>query len=754
MRVDPAAPKGGSFTHAGHTYHFCNPRCREKFSAAPETYLQPRTTVAEPAVPGTQFTCPMDPEVLTNAPGPCPICGMALEPTTLDAASEGDVEHAAMTRRLWISLVLTLPVFGAAMAEMVPGLEHFATAPASRWLQAILATPVVAWGGWPFFERGWRSVQTRHLNMFTLIAVGTGVAYLYSVAALLFPSAFPESFRGHGGTVALYFESAAVIVSLVLLGQVLEGGARQRTRGALRALLDLAPKLARRIDANGRDCDVPIEEVQVGDRLRIRPGEKIPVDGLVIEGSSSIDEAMLTGEAVPVAKQVGDRVTGATINTTGSFVMRAERVGSATTLAQIVRLVNEAQRSRAPIQAVVDSVAGYFVPAVIAVAVFTFVAWAVLGPPPALAFALVNAVAVLIIACPCALGLATPMSVMVGTGRGAQAGVLVKNAAALELLAGVDTLVVDKTGTLTEGRPRLTSVIATGNWTETRLLQLAASVEIGSEHPLAGAVLTAACAQSLELLPASGFLSYTGKGVVAEVDGHRVGVGSRALLEELGVAEGELRAAANDMRSSGQTVLIILVDERPAGLLGATDPIKATTPEAVRLLHQAGVRLVMLTGDTRATGEGVARALGIDQVFAEVSPQQKLDVVKGLQAQGRIVAMAGDGINDAPALVQAQVGIAMGTGTDVAIESADITLVHGDLRGIAKARRLGAALMANIRQNLIFAFGYNALAVPIAAGLLYPLWGLLLNPMIASAAMSLSSLSVIANALRLRRIDL
>ena len=756
MRVDPAAPKGGSFEHEHLTYYFCNPRCRDKFSNDPDKYLQPSAAGnEEPPAAGTQYTCPMDPEVISDAPGPCPICGMALEPMTISADEDEDPELQSMSRRFWISLGLTAPVFAIAMSEMLPGVAlHGNAALAAVWTQLLLSTPVVLWGGWPFFERAWRSLQTRRLNMFTLVAMGTGVAYAYSVAAVLLSGLFPASLRGHGGGVAVYFESAAVITTLVLMGQVLELRARQRTRGALKALLGLAPKIAHRVDHAGKESDVPLEHVRAGDFLRIRPGEKIPVDGVITDGSGTVDESMLTGEPLPVAKKRGDAVTGATLNGTGSFVMRAERVGSGTVLAQIVRLVSAAQRSRAPIQALADTVAGYFVPGVIAIAAITFVLWATLGPEPRLAYALVNAVAVLIVACPCALGLATPMSVMVGTGRGAQAGVLVKNATALELLAGVDTLVVDKTGTLTEGRPRITSTIVTGAWSEKQLLQLAASVESVSEHPLAAAVVAAAKEQGLELLALAEFQSVTGKGVMARIDARRVAVGSRALLEELGIPEGVLRAAAGDMRNSGLTVMFVLIDGEPVGLLGATDPIKASTQEAIRLLHAEHVRLIMLTGDTRASGEGVGRALGIDQVFAEVSPRQKLDVVKDLQKQGRMVAMAGDGINDAPALAQAQVGIAMGTGTDVAMESADITLMKGDLRGIAKARRLSRAMMRNIRQNLFFAFAYNALAVPIAAGLLYPFFGLLLSPMIASAAMSLSSVSVIGNALRLRSLKL
>jgi len=760
MRVSRSAPKGGSFEHDHNLYYFCNPRCRDKFSSDPQAYLnRAAVAAATPAPPGTPYTCPMDPEVITDAPGPCPICGMALEPMTLTLHDAPDPELELMMRRFRVCLALTTPLFLLAMADMIPGLSTLAASvPGATWVQLLLSTPVVFWGGAPFFERAWRSLQTRRLNMFTLVALGTGVAYAYSVVVVLLPGLFPASFHGaagHGdGAIAVYFESAAVIITLVLLGQVLELGARQRTRGALKALLGLAPKVAYRVDATGADTTVPLDQVLVGDLLRIRPGDKVPVDGVLTDGASYVDESMLSGEPLPVVKEPGDSVTGGTVNGNGSFVMRAQRVGSATVLAQIVRLVNEAQRSRAPIQALADQVAAYFVPAVILIALLTFVAWVAFGPEPRLAYALVNAVAVLIVACPCALGLATPMSVMVGTGRGAQAGVLVKNAAALERLAAVDTLVVDKTGTLTEGRPKMTSTVATDSWNERQLLQLAASLERSSEHPLAAAIVAAATAQGLEMLPADGFEARTGKGVVAQIEGRSIAVGSRALLEELGIGEGELRAAANDMRNNGLTVVFVVVDGEPVGLFGASDPIKASTPEAIRLLHAEGIRIVMLTGDTRLSGERVGSTLGIDQVVAEVSPQQKLEVVKSLQMQGHTVAMAGDGINDAPALAQAQVGMAMATGSDVAIESADITLMKGDLRGIAKARRLSRAMMRNIRQNLFFAFGYNLLAVPIAAGLLYPVFGVLLSPMIASAAMSLSSVSVIANALRLRRVEL
>jgi P-type Cu+ transporter len=759
MRVDPATAKGGSFVHDGHTYYFCNPRCRDKFRAAPDSYLtssdQPPVAVAPPPS-GTTYVCPMHPEIVRPQPGACPICGMALEPQMPTAVEESNPELVDMTRRFWVSLVLTTPVFCASMAEMIPGqpVHHALGAQLLTWLQLVLATPVVVWGGRPFFERGWASIVNRRLNMFTLIATGIAVAYGYSVVATLLPGAFPDSFRGHGGGVSVYFEAAAVITTLVLLGQVLELRARSRTSGAIKALLGLAPQTARRIRDDGAEEDVSLEQVQPGDRLRVRPGERVPVDGTALEGRSAVDESMLTGEPMPVEKGPGDRVTGATVNGTGSFVMRAERVGSDTLLAQIVRMVSAAQRSRAPIQRLADAVAAYFVPAVIAAAGITLVAWAWLGPEPRMIYALVNAVAVLIIACPCALGLATPMSIMVATGRGAAAGVLIKNAEALEILEKVDTVVVDKTGTLTEGKPRLTSVIALDSWTEAALVRLAASLERASEHPLAAAVLAAARAQGLELFDVTEFESVTGKGVMGTADGQRVAVGSRTLLEALGIPEGELTAPAQDLRRDGQTVMFVVVDGRPAGLLGGADPMKETTPEAINLLHDEGVRIVMLSGDSRTTAEAVARKLGIDQVIAEVLPAQKREIVARLQADGHVVAMAGDGINDAPALAQADVGIAMGTGTDVAMESAGITLLKGDLRGIAKARRLSRATMRNIRQNLFFAFVYNALGIPVAAGALYPVCGLLLNPMIASAAMSFSSVSVIGNALRLRKVAL
>jgi Cu+-exporting ATPase len=699
----------------------------------------------------------MHPEIVRPEPGFCPICGMALEPRTVAVEDEANPELVDMTRRFWVSLGLTLPLLIMAMADMFLGEWLPSGLRSSRlliWVQFVLATPVVLWGGWPFFERGWASLVNRSLNMFTLIAIGVGTAYGYSVVATLFPDIFPHAFRGHGGEAAVYFEAAAVITTLVLLGQVLELRARSQTSSAIKALLGLAPKMARRLRDDGSEEDIPLEHVQPGDRLRIRPGEKVPVDGVVLEGESPVDESMITGEPVPVEKVRGSRLTGGTVNGTGSLMMRAERVGSETLLAQIVRMVSEAQRTRAPIQRLADTVSAYFVPAVVLVAVLTFIAWALVGPEPRLAYALVNAVAVLIIACPCALGLATPMSIMVGTGRGATAGVLVKNAEAIEIVEKVDTLVMDKTGTLTEGKPHLTSVVALPGQDEATLLRLAASLERGSEHPLAAAIVQGVNGRGITLSEAQDFRSITGKGVIGTVEGQSVALGNRALLEELQIDAGELAAPAEALRREGQTVMFVAVNGRAAGLVGVADPIKESAVEAVDLLHREGLRLMMVTGDSRTTAEAVARKLGIDAVEAEVLPEQKVEVVKRLQSEGRIVAMAGDGINDAPALAQAQVGIAMGTGTDVAMESAGITLVQGDLRGIVRARRLSRATMRNIRQNLFFAFIYNTLGVPVAGGVLYPVLGLLLSPIIASAAMTFSSVSVIANALRLRKLAL
>jgi Cu+-exporting ATPase len=748
MRVDPKTA-AGRHAYRGETYYFCNPHCLERFRANPEEYLRPAP--APPAAAPGDYVCPMHPEVVRSEPGSCPICGMALEPRTAPAVEERNPELEDMTRRFWASLILTVPVFLLAMTDMLPGRPLHVPPRAQGLLEMALATPVVLWGGWPFFLRMWASFLHRRPNMFTLIGLGTGAAYLHSVAATLVPSAFPASFRGHGGQVDRYFEAASVIVVLVLLGQVLELRARSRTSGAMRALLSLAPRTARHLEADGSEADVPLEQVRPGDRLRVRPGERVPVDGVVLEGASAVDESMITGEPIPAEKGPGGRLTGGTVNGTGALVMRAERVGNDTLLAQIVRLVSEAQRSRAPIQRLADVVSGYFVPAVVIAAALTFTVWAARGPEPRLAHALLAAVAVLIVACPCALGLATPMSIMVGVGRGASAGVLIKDAAALETLEKVDTLVIDKTGTLTEGKPRLVTVEGAE---EAELLGLAASLERGSEHPLAAAVVARAQARGLLLRPVTGFRARTGLGVTGQVGGRTVALGNQALMGELSIPLGPLAERAETLRQEGQTVVFLAVDGRAVGLLGANDPIKPSTPEALRLLREAGLRIVMLTGDSATTAAAVARELGLDGFEADVRPERKAEVVKALQAQGHVVAMAGDGINDAPALAQAQVGIAMGTGTDVAMESAGVTLVKGDLRGIARAIRLSRATMRNVRQNLFFAFVYNALGVPIAAGVLYPVFGLLLSPMVAAAAMSFSSVSVITNALRLRKVPL
>jgi Cu+-exporting ATPase len=748
--------------HAGATWRFCSARCAERFRAEPERYLAADRDAApapagapRPGAPARgRYTCPMHPEIVRDGPGPCPLCGMALEPMDASAVPEENAELRDMERRFRVSLVLTLPAFALAMGEMLPGapLAH-ALGRGAAWIQLALTTPVVLWGGLPFFQRGLASLRTR-LNMFTLIALGTGAAFAYSTLATLAPGLFPASFRGHGGQVAVYYEAAAVIVTLVLLGQVLELRARSRTGAAIRALLGLAPRTARQVAPDGREEDVALDAVRVGDRLRVRPGEKVPVDGVLLEGRSSVDESMVTGEPLPVEKGPGERVIGATVNGSGSFVMQAERVGSETLLARIVQLVSEAQRSRAPIQRLADRVAAWFVPAVMAAAVATFAVWAWLGPEPRLAHALVNAVAVLIIACPCALGLATPMSIMVASGRAAGAGVLFRDAEAIEVLRSVDTLVVDKTGTLTEGRPALAEVVARGGLSEDELLRLAASLERGSEHPLAAALVRGAQERGLALAEAERFEARPGRGVVGAVLGRAVALGNHSLLAELGLAPGPLAERADALRAAGRSAAFVAVDGRAAGLVAVADPVKASTPEAIRALHGEGLRIVMLTGDSRVTAEAVARELGLDEVVAEVLPEQKAEVVRRLQAEGRVVAMAGDGVNDAPALAQAEVGIAMGTGTDVALESAGVTLVKGDLRGIVRARRLSRATLRNIRQNLAFAFGYNALGVPVAAGVLYPAFGLLLSPMIAAAAMSLSSVSVIGNALRLRRVGL
>jgi len=771
MTVRPEE-RGPRAEHQGRTYYFCGPGCLARFQADPERYLgTPPEAVGPrpgrrdrrsgtPAPPGrgysASYTCPMHPEVARPEPGECPICGMALEPGLAAAEEQPAPELRMMARRFWVSAALSLPVFLIAMSHVIPGqpLQRHVSSRALSWLQLVLATPVVLWGGWPFFVRGWRSILNRRLNMFSLIAAGVGVAYLYSLVATVAAGLFPQSFRGEHGEVAVYFEAAAVITTLVLLGQVLELRARGRTGSAIRALLGLAPKAAHVIRDDGSEEEVPLERIQVNDRLRVRPGEKVPVDGVVLEGRSWVDESMVTGEPIPVEKAEGGRVIGGTLNGTGSFVIRAERVGADTLLGQIVRMVGQAQRSRAPIQRLADVVSGWFVPAVVAAAAASFVVWAVFGPQPALAYAIINAVAVLIIACPCALGLATPMSIMVGTGRGAQAGVLIKNAEALEVMEKVDTLVVDKTGTLTEGKPRLVTVEPADGFDELQLLRLAGSLERGSEHPLAGAIVQAAAQRNVVLPEARDFESLTGRGVTGAVAGSSIAVGDRKLLDELGVQAGALAERAEALRREGQTVVFVTADGRPAGLLGVADPIKAGTPEAIGQLHRQGIRIVMVTGDNRTTAEAVARTLGIDEVQADVLPDRKSAVVRRLQEVGRHVAMAGDGINDAPALAQAHVGIAMGTGTDVAMESAGVTLVKGDLRGIVRARLLSRATMRNIRQNLFFAFVYNSVGVPLAAGVLYPAFGLLLSPMIAAAAMTFSSVSVITNALRLRKVKL
>jgi Cu+-exporting ATPase len=752
MDVDPQHA-AGSHVHNGVTYYFCSGHCLARFRASPERYLAPQ---AQPeAMPGGDYTCPMHPEIVQTGPGACPVCGMALEPKTLALEQTPNPELAAMSRRFWISLALTIPVFVLAMAEMIPGRPFYGllSARALNWLELALATPVVLWGGKPFFERGWASIRRRQPNMFTLIAMGTGAAYAYSLLAALAPGLLPASFRRPDGEAAVYFEAAAVITTLVLLGQVLELRARERTGDAIRALLSLAPKTARRVGDSG-EADVPLDAVHPGDRLRVRPGEKIPVDGVILEGSSSIDESMVTGEPVPVEKGPGDKVIGGTVNGPGSFIMRAERVGADTLLAQIVRLVGEAQRSRAPIQRLADVVAAYFVPAVVLVALATFVIWAAAGPEPRLVHAFVNAIAVLIIACPCALGLATPVSVMVGTGRGALAGVLVRNAEALELLEKVDTLVVDKTGTLTEGKPRVLRVVAAPPFTEPQVLEMAAALEQASEHPLASAVIAAARQSGLSPAAASAARAIPGKGITGSVEGVAVAAGNRALFEELSIDLAPLEAQAEALRREGHTVMYVASAGRLAGLVAVADPIRETSRAAIEQLRRDGVQIVMVTGDNPTTAAAVARQLGIERFEAGVSPQGKGEVVQRLRRQGHVVAMAGDGINDAPALAQADVGIAMGTGTDVAIESASITLVKGDLQGVVRARRLSRAVMRNIRQNLFFAFVYNTLGVPVAAGVLYPFFGILLSPMLAAAAMTFSSVSVISNALRLRRVRL
>jgi len=754
MTVDPQATPHRT-THAATEYFFCSSGCRTKFEADPARYLTAEKPAWEKVVApaGTIYTCPMHPEIRQPGPGSCPICGMALEPEIATADTDPSPERIDMERRLWIGLVLTVPVAILEMGGHLANL-HLVPLAISTWIQFALATPVVLWAGWPFFVRAVQSLRTRNLNMFTLIAMGTGVAWLYSVVATLAPSVFPEAFRGADGTVAIYFEAAAVITVLVLLGQVLELRAREQTGGAIRALLDLAPKTARRVRADGTDEDVGLDTVAVGDRLRVRPGEKVPVDGELLEGRSAVDESMVTGESMPVTKSAGDRLIGGTINQTGSFIMRADKVGGETLLARIVQMVAQAQRSRAPIQRLADQASGWFVPLVIAVAIVAFAAWAIWGPEPRFAFGLLAAVSVLIIACPCALGLATPMSIMVGIGRGARAGVLIKNAEALERFEKVDTLVIDKTGTLTEGKPQVVAVKVAAGWSENAVLRLAASLERGSEHPLATAIVAAAQARALKLADADEFDAPVGKGVVGSIEGRCDVIGNRRMMDDAGVDVAALEADAERLRQEGTTALFVGVDRNAVGVIAIADPVKPTTPNAVAALRDAGVRIVMLTGDNPTTAQAVARKLGISEIEAEILPEDKARAVEKLRGLGRVVAMAGDGINDAPALAAADVGIAMGTGTDVAIESAGVTLLKGDLQGIVQARRLSQATMSNIRQNLFFAFIYNAAGVPIAAGVLYPVMGLLLSPIIAALAMALSSVSVITNALRLRFVNL
>ena len=754
MTVDPASAKF-SARHEGDTYYFCSDACRKKFIADPAKYLHPQEAAPAAALPeGTLYTCPMHPEVQQVGPGACPICGMALEPLLVTADTGPSHELLDMQRRFWIGLVLTLPVFILEMGGHLTGLTVSLGSTVSNWIQFALATPVVLWAGWPFFERGWQSLLTRNLNMFTLIAMGTGVAWGYSVVATAMPGLFPEAFRAADGSVAVYFEAAAVITVLVLLGQVLELRARERTSGAIRALLDLAPKTARRVRPDGEDEEIALDLVAVGDRLRVRPGEKVPVDGVIADGRVSIDESMVTGEAMPVTKEPGARVIAGTLNGSGSFIMAAEKVGRDTMLARIVQMVADAQRSRAPIQRLADRVSGWFVPLVIVTAVLAFGAWAIWGPEPRFSYGLVAAVAVLIIACPCALGLATPMSIMVGVGRGAGAGVLIKNAEALEHMEKVDTLVIDKTGTLTEGRPSVVGMATAGGIAEDELLRLVASVERASEHPLAHAIVAAARERGLSLAEVSDFDSPSGKGAAGTVEGRRIVIGNANYLNEIGISTAALAAHAEEMRLDGATAIFASVDGKLAGAIAIADPVKETTPQALAALRAEGIRIVMLTGDNPTTAQAVARRLGIEEVKAEVLPEEKANVVAQLTKAGRVVAMAGDGVNDAPALAAAEIGIAMGTGTDVAMESAGVTLLKGDLMGIVRARRLSEATMRNIRQNLFFAFIYNAAGIPVAAGVLYPVFGLLLSPVIAAAAMALSSVSVITNALRLRYVRL
>jgi len=755
MTVNPDAGKP-SRKHKGETYHFCSQKCHDKFAADPEHFLSGERK-RETAPTGTRYTCPMHPEIVRDAPGDCPICGMALEPMGVPAADEGpNPELVDFKRRFWVGAALTVPLLVLTMGPFV-GLGFIRDILGERatlWIELVLGTPIILWAGWPFFVRGVKSVINRSLNMFTLIGMGVGAAYLFSVVAVLVPGVFPAGFRDAEGNVGVYFEAGAVIVVLVLLGQVMELGARERTGSAIRALLDLAAKTARVIREDGREEEIPLEDVKVGDRLRVRPGDKVPVDGVVVEGRSSIDESMISGEPIPVEKVAGDKVTGATINGTGSLVMEAKRVGADTMLSQIVEMVASAQRSRAPIQKLADSVAGMFVPAVIVIAVLSFIAWAVWGPVPALAYGLVSAVAVLIIACPCALGLATPMSIMTATGRGAQAGVLIKNAEALERFAKVDTLIVDKTGTLTVGKPKLIAVLPEAGHEENEVLRLAASLERGSEHPLAEAIVAGAEERGVALAKAEDFEAVTGKGVKGVVDGKSVALGNAKLMVDLGLDGGPLDKTANARRDEGETVMFVVLDGKIAGLVSVADPVKETTPAALKELHRLGFRVIMATGDNERTAKAVAGRLGIDEIRADVLPEDKARIIKELQAEGRKVAMAGDGVNDAPALAQADVGIAMGTGADVAIESAGLTLIKGNLDGIVRARRLARATMRNIKQNLFFALVYNAAGVPVAAGVLYPFLGILISPIFAAAAMSLSSLSVVGNALRLRSVKI
>lgn len=755
MMIDPTSAKGGSSLYKDHSYYFCSTKCKTKFDAEPEKYLQTIPPVSE-SNSETIYTCPMHPEVRQKGPGNCPICGMALEPEEVSLEEVENPELVDFTRRLKISAALSIPLALFAMSDLIPGqpVQHSLPPWLIVGIQFLLATPVVLWGGFPFFERGWHSLKTKNLNMFTLIALGTGVAYIYSVVATFFPSLFPQDFQMHGGLVAVYYEAAAVIISLVLLGQVLELRARSQTGNAIRALLGLAPKTARKIQADGTEIDIPLNHIHLGDKLRVRPGEKVPTDGKILEGKSSVDESMITGEPIPVEKTLGSSVTGATVNGTGSFVMEATRVGSDTLLSQIVKMVSQAQRSRAPIQKLADTVSGYFVPAVVLIAFVSALVWFFFGPEPAFTYAMVNAVAVLIIACPCALGLATPMSIMVGTGKGATLGVLIKNAEALETMEKITTLVVDKTGTLTEGKPKLSEVRVLDGFSEASVLELVASLEKSSEHPLAAAIVAGAEAKGLKLFSPDSFESITGMGVKGRLQGKEVFAGNKKLLESNGVKADSLIEIAKGFQSQGHGAMLVAVDGKPAGVISVSDPIKDSAREAIEYFHQRKIEVVMLTGDNRLTANAVAKELNIDRVEAEVLPDRKSEVVRTLQSQGKIVAMAGDGINDAPALAQANIGIAMGTGTDVAMESAGVTLVKGDLSGAVRAHQLSQATMKNIRQNLFFAFFYNALGVPLAAGVLYPFFGILLSPMLASLAMSLSSVSVILNSLRLRKASL